>query len=211
MPVITISSSFGSFGALIGRQVATELGLSFFDRAIPVAVAHQLAVDADEVLEYDERPPKRIDRMLAAFAAAVVPLGSEHATTLVDSPKRVREGTEAVLRAIADGDGGVVLGRAGMYVLRDRADVLRVRLDGPVQLRIAQVLATEETDLETATAQQRETDGAREAYAQIFYGVSQTDPSLYHLMLDSADLSPELCTEIIVKAAREHLGLSSTF
>ena len=39
--------------------------------------------------------------------------------------------TERVLAEIADGAGGVVLGRAGALVLRDRPDALHVRLDGP--------------------------------------------------------------------------------
>ena len=211
MAAVTISSSYGAAGATIGPAVADQLGFEFYDRAIPVAVAHKLAMAADEVLDYDEKPPKRVDRLLQALANAVIPLGPNPAAELLNNPRRVREGTEEVLRAIADGPGGVVLGRAAMVVLKGRPDVLCVRLDGPVERRVAQATQLLGVDEQTARAAQRETDGARETYSQIFYGVSQSDASLYHLILDSTALPHEACVEMIATAARARLGSGVTF
>jgi hypothetical protein len=83
--------------------------------------------------------------------------------------------------------------------------VLCVRLDGPVEARIAQV-AAQGTDEASARQGQREVDSARGAYARVFFNVRQDDPRLYHVILDSTVLSVEACVDIIVRAAQDRFG-----
>jgi cytidylate kinase len=94
----------------------------------------------------------------------------------------------------------VILGRAAMVVLGDRRDVLKVRLDGPVEARIAQAVANG-ADEEVAIATQRDVDAARQHYAKYFYNVSQDDVSLYHLFIDTTALPVAVCVELISAAA----------
>jgi cytidylate kinase len=112
------------------------------------------------------------------------------------------------MRRVADSTGAVFLGRAGMLVLGGRADVLRVRLDGPVEARIAQAVREGLAEDEARTLQ-KNVDGAREAYVKVFYGAKQADAALYHLILDSTALPLDVCTELIVAAAEAHLGAVS--
>lgn len=206
--VVTISSSYGAGGAVIGPAVADALGLAYFDRAIPVKVAGELAMAICDAEAKDERPPTRSERLIRALANLSVPLGPVPVAQPYDSRTAYCRATENVLAAIADGPGGVVLGRAAMVVLAEHPNVLRVRLDGPVQARIAQAMALQGVDDATARTQQRETDRARDLYAHIFYGVRQDDTRLYQLVLDSTDLPFEVCSSIIVQAAREVLTRS---
>jgi cytidylate kinase len=106
---------------------------------------------------------------------------------------------------MADTTGAVVLGRAGMVVLGGRPDVLCVRLDGPVEVRIAQVAALG-IDEASARQGQQEVDSARETYARVFFNVRQDDPRLYHVILDSTVLSAEACIDIIARAAQDRFG-----
>jgi len=99
----------------------------------------------------------------------------------------------------------VILGRAGMVVLGSRPDVLCVRLDGPVEARIAQVIARG-ADEQSARKAQREVDRARDAFARVFFNVRQDDPRLYHLILDSTVLSVDACIDVIVRAAWDRFG-----
>ena len=70
---ITISSSYGALGDPIGREVARRLGVEFFDRLIPIAVARELAVEPEEAIAKDWQAPGRMDRMLAALASISIP------------------------------------------------------------------------------------------------------------------------------------------
>jgi cytidylate kinase len=56
------------------------------------------------------------------------------------------------------------------------------------------------SDRETAERRMRETDRAREAYVQQFYGCDARDAGLYHLVLDSTALSLDACIELIALA-----------
>jgi cytidylate kinase len=200
--VVTISAPYGARGHEIASAVAERLGLPLLDRAIPAAVARQLDISDEEAQELDERAPSLWERFMSAFAnvapmGAVAALGPE----TIQSPDDYRLATEAVLRQTADTTGAVVLGRAAMVVLGDRPDVLCVRLDGPVEARIAHMIA-QGTAEAAARQAQRDLDRSREAFARLFYNVHQDDPALYHLTLDTTALPVASCIEIVVAAAK---------
>lgn len=203
---IALSSSYGADGAQIGRAVADSLGIQFFDRAIPVAVARELAVDVEQAIANDWRAPGRMERVLSALASvSISDAGAELNSATYANLEAFRRTTESVLRQIADGAGGVIHGRAGVVVLRGHPNVLSVRLDGPVEERIQRAMLERSIDEATARREQRETDEARETYMRTFYGQSLGNLELYEVMLDSTALSQETCTEIILRAASEPL------
>jgi cytidylate kinase len=206
MATVTISASYGARGERIAQGVAERLGLTFLDRAIPQAVARQLHLSPESAESSDERAPKRWDRFVSALSAA----GSvTTATGVAPAPAQdadaFRIATERVLRQVADTTGAVILGRAGMVVLGGRADVLCVRLDGPVDARVAQAVA-DGADAATATDAQRAVDGARNDYATFFYRQRQDDSHLYHLIIDSTALPTDACIDIIVAAVQARTG-----
>jgi Cytidylate kinase-like family len=208
-PVVTLSATYGAYGDKIGPAVAERLGLLFLDRAIPPAMAHELAQSTDVAESLDEPVPSRWERLAMGFANAAMPVGPSHLPPeAIPTPERFRQANEERLKELADSTGAVILGRAGMVVLGNRADVLCVRLDGPVEARIAQVIARG-ADEQNARKAQREVDRARDAFAKVFFNVRQDDPRLYHVVLDSTILSVEACVDIIVRAALDRFGSSS--
>lgn len=167
--VVTLSASYGAQGDRVGRALAERLRLPFVDRAIPTtAAAHQLGLPEGVAESLDPHTPSLWERIAAQFVNAAAPMGPDvPAADVPLTPERFRSATEAELKRVADTTGAVVLGRAGMVVLGDRPDVLCVRLDGPVEARIAQVVA-QGVDETSARQGQREVDRAREAYARVF-------------------------------------------
>src|SRR5580700_2204756 len=162
---VTISATYGAHGDQIGHGVAERLRLPFLDRAIPATVARQLKMSEDAAETLDQRAPSRWDRIAASFTGIDASYsGVPFLATQGESADTFRAATESVLRQVAETTGAVILGRAGMVVLGDRSDVLRVRLDGPVEARIAQAIA-DGADPATAADVQRVVDGARNDYA----------------------------------------------
>jgi cytidylate kinase len=204
--VVTISASYGAHGDQIAHRVAERLGLPFVDRAIPASVVQQLTPSGEVEESLDEPAPRRWERIIMGFANATTPMGPNQLPTAeIETPERFRKANEAKLRDIADTTGGVILGRAGMAVLGERPDVLCVRLDGPVEARIAHAIA-QGVDEACARKDQRAVDRARDAYARVFFNVRQDDPRLYHLVLDSTALSVEASVDVIIRAAGDRFG-----
>src|ERR1700759_3150476 len=141
--VVTLSASYGARGDAVGRALAERLQLPFVDRAIPTsAAAHELGLPEDVAESLDEPTPSRWERIASRFVWATAPSVPDMLTEDVPdtpSPDEFRTASETELRRVADSTGAVVVGRAGMVVLGKRPDVLTVRLDGPVEARIAQV------------------------------------------------------------------------
>jgi cytidylate kinase len=178
------------------------------DRAIPAGVVHELAPSGEIEESLDEPAPRRWERIIMGFANATTPMGPNQLPTAeIETPERFRKANEANLREIADSTGGVILGRAGMVVLGDRSGVLRVRLDGPVEARIAHAIA-QGVDEASARKDQRAVDRARDAYARVFFNARQDDPTLYHLVIDSTALTVDGSVDIIVRAASDRFGVA---
>jgi cytidylate kinase len=130
--------------------------------------------------------------------------GSTSAPTLNDEGAAFREEAERIMRDAFE-RGAVVLGRAGAAAFRDWPDIVRVRLFGAEDARIANGAAHLRIDAATARKQLKQVDTARDQYVRRLYRIGVDDPAVFTIQLDSIAFSPEACTEIIV-AAYQALG-----
>ena len=205
MGTVTVAATYGAGGSVIAPAVARRLELPFVDRAIPVALAEQIHEPLDAALaddaDHTPRVARLLDRVLATSGLFVgVPASPEQRGAL---PEVAR--TEEVLRHIADTRGAVILGRAGVFALKDRQGVLHVRLDGDVEARCRAAAVRYGIGMAAATRTQQQTDRSRHAYIQHFYPPvgAWNDPHHYHVVLDSTAISHDACIEIIVRAAQD--------
>jgi cytidylate kinase len=205
MPGVTISADYGAGGSVVAPAVASQLGIQLLDRAVSVTVAAQLHVSVQEAEAgaAKRRFAGRFLSLLAPLSSGVLGAGTDaappDAEPVPDEASAFREQAERIIRAALPA-GAVILGRAGAAALREERDVLRIRLFGPPQRRLAQAMAAEQIDMETARTRMSQVDAAREHYIWRLYRLSAADPSLYHLQIDSTIIKLQTCTELIVQA-----------
>lgn len=202
---VTIAATYGAGGSVIAPAVARRLGLPFIERAIPVDVAKRINASLEDQLADDAEQSSRVDRVLRQIlASSALFVGVAPALEQIGVEPEI-EKTEAILRRLADTTGGVILGRAGVFVLKGRPGVLHVRLDGDVEARRRQAAARAGIDYAAATREQQQTDRARHAYIQHFYPRAGhwSDPRFYHVVLDGTALSLDACIEIVVRSAQD--------
>ena len=202
MGVVTVSAPFGCGGAEIAPAVAQRLGLPFHDRVIPAQVAGRLGVPVAEAEANDETVARGLWRLVSSLGTMPDPVGGVLPTSTLPDERAYRGQTERVLREIAAGPGGVVLGRAAVMVLRDRADVLHVRLDGPPEQRLADAVAHSGRPEDEVRADRDAADRARVAYVRHFYRCDPGDARHYHLVVDSTAIPHATVVDLIVSAAR---------
>ena len=202
---VTIAATYGAGGSVIAPAVAKRLGLPFIERAIPVAVAKEINASLQDELVDDIDQSSRVDLVLRRVLAS-----SALFVGVVPAPEQLGidpeiEKTEAILRRLADTTGGVILGRAGVFVLKGRPGVLHVRLDGDVEGRRRVAAARSGMDYAATSREQEQADRVRLAYIRHFYprAGAWNDAQHYHVVLDSTSLSHEVCIEIIVRAAQD--------
>jgi cytidylate kinase len=202
MGVVTVSASFGSGGAEIAPAVAERLGLPFHDRVIPAQVAGRLGVPVAEAEANDETITRGLWRLVSSLGTMPDPVGGVLPTSTLPDERAYRVQTERVLGEIADGPGGVVLGRAAAIVLRNRPDVLHVRLDGPPEQRLAAAVAHFGRSEDEVRRERDAADAARVAYVRHFYRCDPAEARHYHLVVDSTALPHDVVVDLVVAAAR---------
>jgi cytidylate kinase len=203
-PVVTLASFHGTNGRFVGPRVAERLGVPFLDRGIVAGVAEQMQVpelaveqlDAD--IEKQPRGPLRryFDSLGHAAIADTTP-----ASDVGREEGRYRAETEEFL-ARAVRQGGVVLGRGGMVVLRGLPGVLHVMLTGPVDARVRRIMQLDGLGREEAQRRVTANDRVRIGYVRNAYGVDPEDPALFHLQIDGTVFDVDSCVELVVTAAR---------
>jgi cytidylate kinase len=200
--VVTVSASYGAAGAEIAPLVAERLGLPFHDRAIPAQVAGRLGVPVAEAEANDETVVGGLWRLVASLGTMPDPVGGVLPLSAVPDARSYRQQTERILGEVADGAGGVVLGRAAALVLADRPDALHVRLDGPRERRLDAAVARSGRPRAEVAREMAANDRGREAYVRHFYRCDPAEPRHYHLVVDSTALAIDAVVEIVVTAAR---------
>ena len=201
MGTVTIAATYGAGGSVIGPAVAKRLGLPFVDRAIPTSLVETIHRPLVEALADDHYNASAVGLLLnRALSYSGLFVGIP---VLTEAPDVAQ--TEAAIRRLADESGAVILGRAGVFVLKGRTDCFHVRLDGPVEARRRAAMAQEGLDYKSATRMQQQTDYARRTYVAHFYPRSGAwdDPRHYHMVLDSTAVSIDTCIEIIARAAQD--------
>ncbi len=208
MGIVTVSAAYGAAGAEIAPAVAEQLGLPFHDRAIPAQVAGRLGVTLEEAEANDETVVRGLWRLVASLGTMPDPVGGVLPTSTLPDARAYRQQTERVLAEIADGAGGVVLGRAGAMVLKDRLDALHVRLDGPPDRRLEAAAGRSDRPLEDVRREMEGNDRSREAYVRHFYRCDPAEAAHYHLVVDSTAFAIDTVVDLVVTAARSR-GIGS--
>jgi cytidylate kinase len=202
--LITVSAAYGAGGSVVAPALAERLGLPFLQR-VTTSEGHVAEPGpCDEQLSAGEAKTTPVHRLLASFTQAIPagPTQSPPSTHHQDVHLRAH-GEAGIHRLLAAGGGGVILGRAAAVVL-GQDNGFHVRLDGPPQRRVVMGAEIEGISEEQARVRLQAADKARTAYVRRLYRNDPSDPSLYHLVIDSTSMPLDTVIEIILVAARAH-------
>src|ERR1700681_755125 len=150
MGTFTIAATYGCGGSIIAPAVAKKLALPFVDRAIPPALAAKIHEPLVAALADDSHETSAVGRLLNSALGytglfAGVPRTFEDLGVSADVTR-----TEEAIRHTVTAGGAVILGRAGVFVLKGRPDVLNVRLDGPIEARRRAAMPRDGLDYQAA-------------------------------------------------------------
>jgi hypothetical protein len=206
--IVTIARDIGSHGEDVGRAVASLLGVSFFDHEI-IARAARIAKVSEQAIEQAERAPSLLSRMIEALGRYPAGFELAEAASALQAPPlssdSYRHFVEEVIRGLAAGSGGVIIGHAAQVLLRDaeRTRAVHVRVCAPWDARVRAVAAEEGINTEEARRRTKQSDQERAEYYQRYYGVNWRDPALYDLTLNTARMRIGTAADIIAGVVRD--------
>ena len=206
--VVTISSTYGAGGSVVGPEVARRLDLPFVGSVVvPSAIVGAAAEgnEGAEGLAADERGDSVFRRLIVAAARmpGIIGVAMPQPTIGMSEEERFKAENEAGMSQLLATTGAVIRGRGGAAFLGDDPRCFHVRLDGPLERRIRQAMRIEGIGEAEARRRQAETDRVRSLYLRRFYDLDACDPAMYHLMLDSTAVPLPVCTDLIAIGAIE--------
>jgi cytidylate kinase len=185
MPVITVSREIGSEGTQIAERAAQALGYHFVDKTTMEKILREYGLAADFQEEYDSLP---------SFWSRFTERGELRAIMMDIFPK--------VTLALAHHGNVLMLGRGCYGTLAGFADVLNVRVQAPMPIRIKRTMVRHDfADLETAEAYVKETDEVRASFVKACYNLELDDARLFDLVIDTGKVPVDMATRWLVEAA----------
>ena len=198
--VVTLFESFGSGASYISEKVAQALGIPLH----PQAFSSEEIEDAMTRRESEGVLTRVFGAMGGPYAAYAGLEGPGVALAQRDNYELVLQNTRFVKEAALQ--GGVIVGRNGAFILANWPGALHVRLDGPLEQRIARAAQESGIDLERAAKRQKREDQVRADISIELYGWDPREVDYYDLVVNTGTMDLDTCVDVIVQSARVKTG-----
>ncbi len=184
--IITISREFGSGGRTIGKKVAEKLGIPCYDSELVQKLAEESGYTKDYIEEEGEYAP-------GGWLETVL---SDRSAGMTNQDKLWAIQSKIIIE-LAEKGPCVIVGRCADYILRDKAECLKVFIYASPEKRAERIVKEYgETDI-SPEERIRDKDKRRAAYHRFYTDMKWGHAQNYHICLDSGELGIDRCAEII--------------
>lgn len=195
--VITVGRQFGSGGRELGKALANELGINYFDKELLIEAAKKAGVSPEFFEERDERFPTFLHGLFS-FSMGVTPMCYYTGAGAITDDGLYKAISDFLISEAAK-SSFVVVGRSADYILRDHPRVANIFVHAPMQECVHRITARADAiSPEKAEAMARKTNKWRADYYNFFTDKEWGHATSYDLTIDSS-LLPMADTVAIVK------------
>ena len=192
--VITINRELGSGGRTVGRKIAEQLGVKYYDKAIIQGLTEKYGLTAEEIerLKAQEKPSwwsELQDRCMSLLSANRQEKPSTAA--MFETERRILEG-------LAHEESCVVSGRSCFLIFRDHPNRLNVFIQASTEHRIERLMKKGMT-YAAALDIIDEVDEGREAYLKKYSDRSRYDTRNYDVVISMDKMTEDDAVAVIME------------
>lgn len=195
--VITINRMYGSNGRKIGKALAEELGIHFYDKELIRIASEKEGIPYEELLKVDEKRASQW-RYPVDEPAQMAPQYRFYPMN-----DMLFHAESEIIQSIAEQEDCVIIGRCAGQVLEGKC--LKVFIHAPFGCRVKvaaeRMNVPEDKEVRTMV---KKMDKERRSYYEYFTDEKWLDMSAYDICLDSSRFSEEQIIRIL-KSAYEHI------
>ncbi len=180
--IITIGREFGSYGHVIGRELAKKLGIKYYDKE-SLALEAKKSDKYEELRDFYEEQP--INGLLYVIATDSRSNGQ-------------RKVPFEFIRRVAEKEDCVIVGRCGNYILKGHPEMTSVFVHAPKEYRIDKTAADRKISAEKAKRLVEKEDKEREGFHTYFADEKLNEADGYQLTIDSSVISIEDAVDLII-------------
>ena len=193
--VITIGCEYGARGNAVGRKVAEDLGIRFYDRELVDAIIDEVGVPKD-IME-------KVEEGVTIAGKGVQGQERGNFSKYADLTERAIHVQKQIIRKLAERESCVIIGRSADYILKDREDVLWIFIYSPNEVRIKNVMERHNLSEPDAKLLISEKDKRYHKRHLALTGSNRGDRHNRDLLIDSSLLGVERTASYIETLAKE--------
>lgn len=191
--VIVIGHEYGSGARNIGKAVAEQLGLKYYDSTI----VHEIALESG----FDEEFVKVNSEYASEKNSFLFNLNNWSMTgpTIQD---QIYIAQSNIIKELAEGGDCVFVGHCSDYILRDHDNVFTVFLHGSLESRVKRVVEEYQEELKDPKKEIDNRDKKRVTYYRYYTGRKMNDLKNYHVTLDTGVVATDAVVSAIVNCVK---------
>lgn len=198
--IITVARQYGSGGRDIGRIIAKDLGIKYYDKELLIRAAKDSGL-AEELFEnHDEKPT---NSFLYSLVMDTYSFGYA-SPSYIDMPlnHKVFLAQFDTIKNIANEGPCVIVGRCADYALADYKNCVNVFVHGKMEDRINRVMKINDLSEDKAKDLIKKTDKSRSSYYNYYSNKKWGEAVGYHLSVDSGLLGLDGTAKLIEEFVR---------
>ena len=201
--VINIGRSLGSGGRAVGKILAKDLNMKYYDREIILLAAKESGFCPEIFERNDEK------NLFFHTLGNIIPFvgGSQSFYVNELSNENLFRIQSEAIRKAAENESCIFIGRCADYVLRDHPRCVNVFISANMEDRIKRVCELAECDEEKAQNMIEKADRERADFYNFYSSGTWGEAATYHLCINSSVLGIEGTAEFIKDFARKKLNL----
>ena len=192
--IITLGRQFGSGGRAVGKKLAEDLGIPYYDKEILSRAAKESGICESLFENHDEKPTNSFlySLVMDTYSAGYAAMGME----MPMSQKVFLAQFDAIKKIAAEGPC-VIVGRCADYALEELDNVVSVFVHAPLEKRIARVGEYEKIDPAAAKKMVLQNDKKRASYYNYYSNKKWGDGATYDLCVNTGKVGIFGAAEII--------------
>ena len=199
--VITIERQYGSGGRIVGKKLAEELGIPFYDDEILSMTAEKSAVGEKYFRLADEKAGNNLLRKIVGNLRFPAGIFDEPRTEGdVTSPDNLFRFQSEVIRELAAAESCVIVGRCADYILETtgKEDLVKIFVYADIPTCVRRTQETDGiTDTKEALNKLNKITKQRKSYHKYFTGKEWEDVTNYDLPINASKLELDQVVELI--------------
>lgn len=190
-PLIAVTREPGAGGEELAATLARELGYVLYDRELVEQIARDTRVSEQMVASLDEKVQSQLNDWLADFAGYSGLSSFQYMQSL-----------RRILFAIAARGNAVILGRGGNFLLPPGKRTLGILFVAPLETRIRNIMKSLSLTRLEAREYIVQREHEQQAWVRIRCNADITDVTNYHLVINTAQVKPEVIVGIVREMVR---------
>lgn len=192
--IINIGRQLGSGGRAIGRLLAKDLGIAYFDREILTLAAKESGFTQEIFEQSDEH--KGFFRSILGGIVPSLGGGGDYYENRLSEENLFRLQSDAIRKA-AERESCIFIGRCADYVLRSVPRCVNVFVCADPADRIRRIMKAQDVDERTAQRFMQQGDSRRADFYNFYSGGTWGAAATYHLCINSSVLGIERTADLI--------------